>query len=86
MFYLTDHPDATLRLKSFSSRSNTSGKATISITVETEDPYQLAYALKTLGEVQTGQKKTQRAKAKSTRPKALASDRPLLQLPAPEDD
>ena len=83
MFYIGGHPDDTLRLKSFCSRSNASGKSTVSITLETNDPYQLAYALECLQKVQSAQKRPATA-VKERQRKSITSEAPLLQLPAPE--
>lgn len=73
-FYLWDKPDAKLRLKSFSSASRGS-KSTIKIEVETDDGFELGYAIQSLAEVQKGQR------AKPT-PKPRAK---MLALPKPED-
>lgn len=65
MFYLRGCHDEKLRLKSFSSTSR-SGKSTIKIELETNDPFELGYALQNLSEVEKGQK------AKQAKPRRLA--------------
>lgn len=73
-FFLVDEPDSKLRLKSFSASAR-GGKSTIKIEVETDDPFELGYTLKSLAEVQKGQR---------AKPKPKAKAKPLA-LPAPGD-
>lgn len=84
MFFLTDTPDAKLRLKSYSGSSR-GGKHVIKIELETTDAFTFGYELEKLAEVQAGQ----RAKPEKTKPKPkakpLALPAPLLGLPAPEE-
>lgn len=56
LFMLSSSEHELMSLKTFSSKT-TNGKATVSITLETTDMYELARALKSLGEVFEGQKK-----------------------------
>lgn len=70
VFVLHGNYSEKLRIKSFSSSSR-GGKSTIKIEVETEDPFELGYALQKLSEVQKGQR---------TKPPA----RKPLALPKPE--
>ncbi len=61
-FFLSGDPDEKLRLKSFTSSSR-GARMTIKIECETDDPYELAYALMALGKVQRGQRAKQKPKA-----------------------
>lgn len=70
LFAISGDYASKLRIKSFSSSSR-GGKSTIKIEVETEDPFELGYALQKLSEVQKGQR---------TKPPA----RKPLALPKPE--
>lgn len=71
-FYIFGKPESKLRLKSFSA-SNRGGKSTIRIELETEDHFELGYALQSLAETQ----KEQRAKPKPpAKPKLLALPKP----------
>lgn len=73
MFSVSSGEHETLRLRSFSARTKGT-RATLTITLETDDTYALGCALKELAAVEQAQ--VDRAKAKRTAPKQLA-------LPAP---
>lgn len=73
IFAVSSDAHETLRLKSFSARTK-GARATLTITLETDDTYALGRALKELAAVEQAQ--IDRNKAKSNRPKQLA-------LPAP---
>lgn len=73
-FFLFGKHDEGLRLKSFSASSR-GGKSLIKIELEAADPYDLAWALKSLAEVEKGQR---------TKPKPEPKAKPLA-LPAPTD-
>lgn len=60
-FVLGDNPDEKLRLRSFSATSK-GLKSALTITLETEDPYALAYAIERLGKVEKGQRSPMPAK------------------------
>jgi len=84
-FYLSGHPDDTLRLKSFSAA--TKGKKTVlRIELETDSPWDLASALEGLGEVQAGQRQIASKPSPSRgAAKPLALPSPQLALPQPKD-
>lgn len=72
-FMIWGSPEAKLRLKSFGHTSR-GGKSTIKIEVETDDPFELGYAIQSLAEVQKGQR---------AKPKPQPKAKPLA-LPKPE--
>lgn len=82
-FHLSSEPDSKLRLKSFSSASR-GGKSTISIVIETVDPWELGYALHALAQVQAGQKVRPPKPEPKPKTKPLALPAPRLALPEPE--
>lgn len=75
-FYIQGSPDAKLRLKSFGATSK-GARSTIRIELETEDAYELGYALQSLDQVQQEQK--------SVKPQTKAKQVTLSALPGPED-
>ncbi|MGD9862556.1 MAG: hypothetical protein AB7S99_05020 [Pseudodonghicola sp.] len=84
-FYLHGRPDDRLRLKSFGATSK-GAKSTIRIELETEDAFELGYALQSLAQVQEGQKPPKPTPKRQTKAKQLALPAPQLALPRPEDD
>lgn len=72
-------PEETLRVKSFSS-STKGTKGVIRIEIETSDLFELGFTLRTLDEVQKGQRRKPEPKPK---PKPKAEKPTLLALPAP---
>lgn len=60
-FILAASPDEKLRLRSFSASSK-GLKSALTITLETEDPYAIAYAVECLGKVEKGQRSPMPAK------------------------
>lgn len=83
-FYLQGSPDAKLRLKSFGASSK-GARSTIRIELETDDAFELGYALQSLAQVQQEQKPVKPAPKQQTKAKQLALPAPRLALPAPED-
>lgn len=73
MFSISAGTDEKLRLKGFSARTK-GANATITITIDTDDTFALAYALRELAAVQ---------KIQADRAKKRAKPQPLA-LPAPE--
>ena len=85
MIYLA--ADDRLRLKSYTATTR-GAKSVIRIELETEDTFELAHALRCLGETQAKQKAAAAAKRKAAaapKRKSLALPAPRLALPAPED-
>ena len=76
-------PEETLRVKSFSS-STKGTKGVIRIELETSDLFELGFTLRTLDEVQKGQRRKPepKPKPKAEKPTLLALPAPLRALPS----
>lgn len=83
MFSLYGTPNCGLMLKSYKAQT-VNGKSTVTIICETDDHFQLGYALRELAETAKAQKEAAaEAKAAARATKKPKPKAPLLALPAP---